>query len=792
MAVIDKSENFMGLPMNIKRGNPMPLDTSEIWYSMSEMENYAKTGKTAYVGQILGLVTEAAEGVEPTATAYIITNTAGDLMEVGAATIGDEKSIELYTDEVTGKKTLRLVGFDGAENGAQPIVESGKIVWRKPSTDTVDGLQTTVQSHSGRIDTLEGEMDTAEGKIEALETKVGSLGNVMNFAGTVADIANKSAADYEPGDVIIEKKTTGSGDSAVTVVTEYICVAGEGEGAANYWESLGDPQGVEAIEGRVEDLETWKNTAAGTLTTLESFKTTAGQDIENLKTKDSELEEAIGGKAAQSDLTALEGRVDTAESDIDTLEGKVSTLETTMNTKADTSALNSAKTELQNAINLKANSADVYNKDQVDTKLGEKVDVTTYTEKIGSMETSINSAASTASTANAQAEQNKTDIAGIQEQLKSMGTSSAISALGERVTTVEGKVSTLEGTVASNTGSITSLQSGKADKTTVEGIDGRLQTAEGTIITQGSDISGLKTSVGTTEDEANESGSVYARIADLKAKAAANAGAASAAQTAANAAQADVDAVEQDLASYKTTNNAAVKAADDKAVAAQGEVDALELVVSNLDAAYKTADQALQEDINEINEALQGLSGAMHFKGVKDYVPVDKSGYVDGDVIIVGEKEYVFSGDDFVLFGDVTAEGERIAALEGIVGGPADGETPASGLYKEVKDNTSAISANSQALATIQSDLNGLTSRVGTAEGDIDALESRMTAAENLAKAAATLEALNAEIQRATQAENKIAGDLATEVSAREALAARVTATEGQLTWAKFGETVTE
>lgn len=792
MAVIDKSENFMGLPMNIKRGNPMPLDTSEIWYSMSEMENYAKTGKTAYVGQILGLVTEAAEGVEPTATAYIITNTAGDLMEVGAATIGDEKSIELYTDEVSGKKTLRLVGFEGAENGAQPIVESGKIVWRKPSTDTVDGLQTTVQSHGGRIDTLEGEMDTAEGKIEALETKVGSLGNVMNFAGTVADIANKSAADYEPGDVIIEKKTTGSGDSAVTVVTEYICVAGEGEGAANYWESLGDPQGVEAIAGKVEDLETWKNTAAGTLTTLESFKTTASQDIEDLKTKDGELESAIGEKAAQADLTALEGRVDTAESDIDTVEGKVSTLETTMNTKADASALNDAKTELQNAINLKANSADVYNKDQVDTKLGEKVDVTTYTEKISSMETNISSAASTASAANTQAEKNKTDIEGIQEQLKSMGTSSAIETLSGRVTTVESKVSTLEGTVASNSGYITSLQNDKADKTAVQGIDDRLKTAEGTIITQGSDISGLKTSVGTTEDEASESGSVYARIADLKVKAAANAGAASAAQTAAEAAQADVDAVEQDLASYKTTNDAAVKAADDKAVAAQGEVDALEKTVSDLDAAYKTADQALQEDINEINAALQGLSGAMHFKGVKDYVPVDKSGYSDGDVIIVGEKEYVFSGDDFVLFGDVSAEGERIAALEGIVGKPAEGETPASGLVAKVDANTSAISTNAQTLATIQSDLSGLTSRVETAESDIDALESRMAAAENLAKAAATLEALNAEIQRATQAENKIAEDLAAEVSAREALAARVAGTESQLTWVKFGETVTE
>ena len=33
MAMIKKDGNFMGLPMNIARGNPIPLDKSEIWYS---------------------------------------------------------------------------------------------------------------------------------------------------------------------------------------------------------------------------------------------------------------------------------------------------------------------------------------------------------------------------------------------------------------------------------------------------------------------------------------------------------------------------------------------------------------------------------------------------------------------------------------------------------------------------------------------------------------------------------------------------------------------------------------
>ena len=90
MAIIDKSANFMGLPMNIARGNPMALDTTEIWYSLSELETYAKSGATAYVGQIVQLVDET----NKTATAYIIANVDGDLVEVGSSTLGDNKTIE--------------------------------------------------------------------------------------------------------------------------------------------------------------------------------------------------------------------------------------------------------------------------------------------------------------------------------------------------------------------------------------------------------------------------------------------------------------------------------------------------------------------------------------------------------------------------------------------------------------------------------------------------------------------------------------------------------------------------
>ena len=110
----------------------------------------------------------------------------------------------------------------------------------------------------------------------------------------------------------------------------------------------------------------------------------------------------------------------------------------------------------------------------------------------------------------------------------------------------------------------------------------------------------------------------------------------------------------------------------------------------NIDAEAKTredADKAQVERIAALEGQITGLSGAMHFKGIKNEIPEDVTGYADGDVIIVGDKEYVFNAGEFVEFGDVSAEGDRISALETAVGGEN------SGLVKGVADNAAAIAA---------------------------------------------------------------------------------------------------
>ena len=81
MAVIKKNGSSMGLPMNIKRGNPIPVDDTSVWYSLAEAEEYAANSSTAYVGQRLSVVDE----VNKTTNVYVIANVEGDLLLINSA-----------------------------------------------------------------------------------------------------------------------------------------------------------------------------------------------------------------------------------------------------------------------------------------------------------------------------------------------------------------------------------------------------------------------------------------------------------------------------------------------------------------------------------------------------------------------------------------------------------------------------------------------------------------------------------------------------------------------------------
>lgn len=200
MAVINKTFVSMSMPKAINRGSAIPLDASSVYFTYDEMAAYAASNPIAYVGQILSLVdSENSNQV----TAYIITDEAGSLQEVGSATLGDNKTIVLDTatgalglknwgvqyyrwDAETGEHALQVVDEEHPWiAGLEPKATTGEggvieIAWYEPSTTTIEdvssivsGLQSTVAGLSATIGTAEDTEDknTIYGEIAELRAK---------------------------------------------------------------------------------------------------------------------------------------------------------------------------------------------------------------------------------------------------------------------------------------------------------------------------------------------------------------------------------------------------------------------------------------------------------------------------------------------------------------------------------------------------------------------------------------------------------------------------------------------
>ena len=91
MATILNDAAYMGFPLSIIRGNPAPVDTTAVWYDKTELETYAASGATAYVGQILTLVSGGS------CEAYMISNEAGTLIKLAATTASGDLASDVAT-----------------------------------------------------------------------------------------------------------------------------------------------------------------------------------------------------------------------------------------------------------------------------------------------------------------------------------------------------------------------------------------------------------------------------------------------------------------------------------------------------------------------------------------------------------------------------------------------------------------------------------------------------------------------------------------------------------------------
>lgn len=127
----------------------------------------------------------------------------------------------------------------------------------------------------------------------------------------------------------------------------------------------------------------------------------------------------------------------------------------------------------------------------------------------------------------------------------------------------------------------------------------------------------------------------------------------------------------------------------------------------------------------QVQAAIAGLSGAMHFRGVIESLPGTTEGYEDGDVILVGTKEYVCSAGKWVELGD-----EGIYALKSVTIGTQDLSKNISLDVLKTDLGLGALAYKDSATGTVAGQTISGVKATGNSAGSIDvALTQTATAA---------------------------------------------------------------
>lgn len=336
--------------------------------------------------------------------------------------------------------------------------------------------------------------------------------------------------------------------------------------------------------------------------------------------------------------------------------------------------------------------------EQVNTNKEDIADLKEATAEGGAVTTAIASAQSAADDAQAAADQAQSEVDALETVVSEYKTSNdaAVKAAADAAAQAQSEVDAVEVRMGTAEGEISTLKTNLANEIS------RAQEAESTnadnILTNSQAIAAMDTAYKAAD--ASMKSTLEAAIA-LKAD-----------QTALDTVSGDVATIKGDYlkSSDKTELNNAIALKADKSDLDSAVADINTIKGDYLKAADKqaleAADEAIDERVVELESKITGLSGAMHFEGVKNAVPEDVTGYESGDVIIVGDKEYVFNGTEFVEFGDVSAEGERIGDLE-------DRMNSAEGA---ISTNSGDIANLKTADTTLQSNIDAEVSRAKAAE----------------------------------------------------------------------------
>lgn len=229
MATILNNAAYMALPMNIKRGNPIPLDTTAVWYNKTELENYAKNGATAYVGQVLTLVADSK------CEAYMISNEAGTLVKLAQTTASGDLASDVANLQTQVNGLVAKVGApaagETAASGLYKLIADVEAV-AKARLESVEAGDNSV--------TIAGSATKPSVAVKISEAS----GNALSLAddGLKVEIPEVKIPKYS----LVRDETAAEGD----VATYHLTKDGVNEGVA-----INIPKDLVVASGSVVELE---------------------------------------------------------------------------------------------------------------------------------------------------------------------------------------------------------------------------------------------------------------------------------------------------------------------------------------------------------------------------------------------------------------------------------------------------------------------------------------------------------------------------------------------------------
>lgn len=285
MALIKKDGNFMGLPMNIQRGNPIPLDDSSVYYDRATMETYAKSGVTAYVGQIITLVDETNKSCE----AYMISNAAGTLVKLASTTASGDLASDVST--LQGKVASLIEKVGAAKEGETAAT----------------GLYALIEAAQKQADKGVTDAKTADDKAVAAQADVDALETVVGADDTTG--LRKRIKTNEDAIGVLKGTGEGSVTKAVNDAIDAFATKATDNGTIDTFKELVDwiakhPEVVNGLTGDINKLKA----------ILKGFGTAEGESPEVKAYIDGAIKALkIGDYAKAADLTTLAGRVSVVE-----------------------------------------------------------------------------------------------------------------------------------------------------------------------------------------------------------------------------------------------------------------------------------------------------------------------------------------------------------------------------------------------------------------------------------------------------------------------------------------------